>query len=315
MQGVSGLGAARGTRVVLFAVLGAVAALVAWFALAPPLGRAQNPGMTASLPPYDYTGFESHLILNATGVAGGFPPDHVPGSLSILFAKGFAFDPQSVSTTCSSAQADPQNNTCPIASRIGRGTIDVTLSGLLSGNDQAQITVFQMAPQATGDIAGVAFYFFINDTKNQFQFQGTSIGHLKPVSGDPQFGTVIDIPKLSFPSIPPGINITLDDMKLDIGAPDLAASAFAGSGSTTTAPAKHHRKKHKKHKKRHKRTTKSHRRSASRAQAKLNPKPVAHSLLTNPSTCGGSWPIRVNWGYSDGIRTVDAAAPCAAPPQ
>jgi hypothetical protein len=298
-------------------VLGVAAVLAACYALAPAVGRAQSPGMTASLPPYDYTGFQSHLILNASGPAGGFPANHVPGSLSIFFAQGFAFDPQSVSTTCSSAQADPQNNTCPIASRIGRGTIDVTLSGLLSGNDQAQITLFQMAPQAPGDIAGVAFYFFINDTKNQFQFQGTSVGHLKPVSGDPQFGTVIDVPKLNFPSIPPGINITLDDMKLDIGAPDLSASAFTGSGSTTTTPVKHRHKhkKHKKHKKRRKHTTKTRGRRAALAQTRLSPKPVAHSLLTNPGTCSGSWPIRVSWGYSDGTRSVDAAAPCAAAPQ
>jgi hypothetical protein len=290
--------------------------VLACCALAPALAGAQTPGLTASLPPYDYPGFQSHLILNEVGAAGGFPANHVPNSFSILFAQGFAFDAQAVSTTCSTAQADPNNNTCPIASRIGRGTIDVTLSGLLSGNDQAQITLFEMPPQAPGDIAGVAFYFFINDTKNQFQFQGTSIGHLKPVSGDPQFGATIDVPKLNFPTIPPGINITLNDMKLDVGAPDLAASAFNTTGSTTTTPVKHHhKKKHKKHKKHRKRhSTKRRGRRAALAQSKLNPKPVAHSLLTNPSSCNGSWAIRVSWGYSDGTRGVDAGAPCAAAP-
>jgi hypothetical protein len=172
-----------------------------------------------------------------------------------------------------------------------------------------------MPPQAPGDIAGVAFYFFINDTKNQFMFQGTSIGHLRPVSGDPQFGSTIAIDKLQFPTIPPGINITLNDMKLDLGAPDLSASMFAGSSASVTAPVKHrrHRKKHRKHRKRHT-TKKTHSRRAIAGQAKLTPKPVAHSLLTNPASCSGTWPVRVSWGYSDGTRSADAAAPCAAAP-
>jgi hypothetical protein len=298
------------------AVLGASIASALVWALAPAVGKTDAPGLAASVPPYDYTGFQSHLILDDAGPAGGLPANHVPNSFSILFAQGFGFDPQAVSTTCTPAQADPSNNTCPSASRIGRGTIDVTLSGLLSGNDQAQIALFEMPPQAPGDIAGVAFYFSINDTKNSFMFQGTSIGHLRPVSGDPQFGSTIAIDKLQFPTIPPGINITLNDMKLDLGAPDLAAAMFTGSSSTGTTPVKHrhHRKKkHKKHKK--KRTTKmTHGRRATAGQAKLTPNPVAHSLLTNPASCGGSWPIRVSWGYSDGTRSADAGAPCAAAP-
>jgi hypothetical protein len=296
-------------------VLGASIASALVCALAPGIGKADAPGLAASLPPYDYTGFQSHLILDDVGPAGGFPTNHVPNSFSILFAQGFGFDAQAVSSTCSPAQADPNNNTCPSASRIGRGTIDVTLSGLLTGNDQAQIAFFEMPPQAPGDIAGVAFYFFINDTKNSFMFQGTSIGHLRAVSGDPRFGSTIAVDKLQFPTIPPGINITLNDMKLDLGAPDLAAAMFTGSSSTGTTPVKHrhHRKKkHKKHKKRT--TTKTHGRRAAAGQAKLIGKPVSHSLLTNPPSCSGSWPIRVSWGYSDGTRSADAAAPCAAAP-
>jgi hypothetical protein len=297
------------------AVLGAAIASGLVWALAPGMGSAEMAGLTASVPPYDYAGFQSHLILSDVGPAGGLPANHVPDSFSILFAQGFGFDPQAVSTTCSPAQADPNNNACPAASRIGRGTIDVTISGLISGNDQAQITFFEMPPQAPGDIAGVAFYFFINDTKNQFMFQGTSIGHLRPVSGDPQFGSTIAIDKLQFPTIPPGINITLNDMKLDLGAPDLSASMFAGSSASVTAPVKHrrHRKKHRKHRKRHT-TKKTHSRRAIAGQAKLTPKPVAHSLLTNPASCSGTWPVRVSWGYSDGTRSADAAAPCAAAP-
>jgi hypothetical protein len=302
-------------RAVLGAAVASALALV--WALAPGVGSADTPGLTASLPPYDYTGFQSHLILNDVGPAGGLPANHVPGSISILLAQGFGFDPQAVSATCSPAQAqgDPNNNACPTASRIGRGTIDVTISGLISGNDQAQITLFEMPPQASGDIAGVAFYFFINDAKNQFMFQGTSIGHLRPVSGDPQFGSTIAIDKLQFPTIPPGINITLNDMKLDLGAPDLSASMFAGSSASGTAPVKHrhrHHRKHKKHKKHPRKKT--HGRRATAGQAKLIAKPVAHSLLTNPASCGGSWPIRVSWGYSDGTRSADAAAACAAAP-
>ena len=294
-------------------MLGAAIASALVCALAPGVGAADTPGLTASLPPYDYTGFQSHLILNDVGPAGGLPANHVPGSLSFLFAQGFAFDPQAVSTTCSPAQADPNNNTCPSASRIGRGTIDVTISGLISGNDQAQITIFEMPPQASGDIAGVAFYFFINDTKNQFMFQGTSIGHLRPVSGDPQFGSTIAIDKLNFPSIPPGINITLNDMKLDLGAPDLAAAMFTSSSASGTTPVKpRHHRKHKKHKKHLRKKT--HSRRATTGQMKLIAKPVAHSLLTNPASCSGTWPIRVSWGYSDGTRNGDAAAPCATAP-
>jgi hypothetical protein len=298
-------------------LLGTIAATAVASAVMPAVSGADTPPLTATLPPYDYTGFESHLILNEVGPAGGFPQNHVPNSFAIYFAQGFSFDPQAVSTMCSNAQAtgDPNSNNCPIASRIGRGTIDVTISGygLINANDQAQITLFEMPPQSPGDIAGVAFYFFINDTKNNFQFQGTSVGDLKPVSGDPQFGATISIPRLNFPTIPPGINITLDDMKLDVGAPDLAAASFTVAGSTTTPPARRrHHKKHKKHKRRHHTTHRGRR--ASVALTKLNPKPVAHSLLTNPSTCGGSWPIRVSWGYSDGTRNTDAAAACAAAP-
>jgi hypothetical protein len=299
-------------------MLGAAIASALVWVLAPGIGSADTPGLTASVPPYDYTGFQSHLILNDVGPAGGLPANHVPSSFSMSFAQGFGFDPQAVSTTCSTAQADPNNNTCPPASRIGRGTIDVTISGLISGTDQAQITVFQMPPQAPGDIAGVAFYFSINDTKNQFMFQGTSIGHLRSVSGDPQFGSTIAFDKLQFPTIPPGINITLNDMKLDLGAPDLSAAIFASSSTPGTTPVKRHHRKHKKHKKHKKHarhpSKKTHGRRATAGQAKLIPKPVAHSLLTNPASCSGTWPIRVSWGYSDGTRSADAAAACAAAP-
>jgi len=242
------------------------------------------------------------------------PANHVPNALQIFFAQGFSFDPQAASATCSTAQANPNNNTCPSGSRIARGTIDVTLSGLLTGNDQAQIAMYQMAPQAPGDIAGVAFYFYINDTKNQFTFQGTSVGRLHTLSGDPQFGTTIEIDKLQFPSIPPGINVTLNDMKLDLGTPDLAASQFNVTSSTGSTPTKKHHRKHrrKRHKKHHRRKTTA--RHAGAVAAKLNPKPLAHALLTNPGTCTGSWPVRVSWSYSDGIRSVDAAAPCAVAP-
>lgn len=295
-------------------MLRALATAAGACALLPGAALADAPGLTASLPPYDYAGFQSHLILTEVGPAGGFPANHVPNSFAIYFAQGFGFDPKAVSTTCSTAQADPNNNTCPTASRIGRGVIDVTLSGALSGNDQAQITLFEMPPQAPGDIAGVAFYFFINDTKNQFQFQGTSVGDLKPISGDPQFGATIDIPKLNFPTIPGLINITLNDMKLDVGAPDFTASQFTVTSSNSPAPVKRRHKHHKrKHHKRH--VSKKHARHAAAAVTSLNPKPVAHSLLTNPPSCAGSWPIRVSWGYSDGVRNTDAGAPCSAAPQ
>jgi hypothetical protein len=298
---------------VRWAALGAAIASALVWVLVPGAGYAATPGLTASLPPYDYTGFESHLIVDDVGPAGGLPANHVPSSFSMSFAQGFGFDPQAVSTTCSPAQANANNNTCPPASRIGRGTIDVTISGLISGNDQAQITLFQMPPQAAGDIAGVAFYFFINDTKNQFMFQGTSIGHLRSLSGDPQFGSTIAFDKLQFPTIPPGISITLNAMKLDLGAPDLSAAMFASSSTPATAPVKRHHRKHRKHRK-HKKRTRHHGRRATASQAKLIPKPAAHSLLTNPASCSGTWPIRVSWGYSDGTRSADAAAACAAAP-
>lgn len=283
-------------------------------ALAPAASLADNPGLSASAPPYDYPGFQSHLILDDVGNAGGLPPNQVPSSLSLLFAQGFGWDPQAVSTTCTTAEAN--NNSCPTASRIGRGTIDVTLSGLLNGTDAAQISLYAMAPQGTGDIAGVAFYFYINDTKNQFQFQGTSIGHLKPVS-DPTFGTTMQWDKLPVPQVPPGINVTLNDFKVDIGAPDLTAAQFATTASPgTTTPTHKHKHKHKKKKKKHHAKKKHHvtRRRARAAVSTLNPKPLAHSLLTNPPSCSGSWPVRVVWGFSGGPRTADAAAPCSAAP-
>jgi hypothetical protein len=279
-----------------------VAAMTA--ALAPAPAFADQPGLTATLPPYSYAGFQSHLIIADVGDAGGLTPHKVPGSMSLLLAPGFKFDPQAVSATCSTAQANDQSNdSCPKASRIARGSIDVTIAGLVNGSDTATVAFYAMAPQASGDIAGVAFHFFVSDDKNSFQYQGTSIGHLKPLTGDPMFGDVIQFDKLPVPQVPPGIDITLNNLKLDLGAPDLSVSQFAATaGPGTQTPAQSHRK-HAKAKPK-----------SRRAQARLTPSPAAHSFLTNPPSCGGSWAIRVAWGYSDGQRTADAGAPCTTAP-
>jgi hypothetical protein len=129
------------------------------------------------------------------------------------------------------------------------------------------------------------------------------------------FGDVIQFDKLPVPQVPPGIDITLNNLKLDLGAPDLSVSQFAATaGPGTQTPAQSHRKhrKHRRHKagKRHAKAKPKSR----RAQARLTPSPAAHSFLTNPPSCGGSWAIRVAWGYSDGQRTADAGAPCTTAP-
>jgi hypothetical protein len=39
--------------------------------------------------------------------------------------------------------------------------------------------------------------------------------------------------------------------------------------------------------------------------------PAGAALLTNPTTCAGSWKVRLEVDYGDGPQTHDAAAPCA----
>ena len=280
---------------------GVAATLVLGLA-APTAGATPAPDGTAFVNPTK-AGVGSHLKIDAKGPDGGLTPKQVPTALGLALQKGFAFDPAAVPGTCTADQA--KNYACPADSVLANGSFLGLVEGPGFGaNGQpfdAAVTFFKAAPQQPGDPAGVVFSF----KEASSGFQGESLGRLMNLPGDPTYGSQIRFDKLPLPDLPPGITITINELKLDVGA---------GSDAPAHTPAVQ-RKKHKKHKK-HARCTKHskskrcrhrHRRSSSRAHARAA---ATGSFLTNPPACATSWTIQLQLDYANHQERREAAVPC-----
>jgi hypothetical protein len=301
------------------AVVACLAAAVLLALAAPALSDTQPaPAGLATLVP-DNAAAPSHLKLDAEGPGGGLEAGKLPSSLAFAWQKGFTIDPSAVPGVCSNSQAD--NGQCPDSSRFASGTIDLVAhgGGFAPGGSHytANLTLYVGPPQQAGDPAGAVFHFI----EPSSGFSGSSRGRIDNLS-DPTYGTEVRFDKLPLPSLPPGFTFDLQSLKLDVGviggqsaAPSgsgTGSGSGSGSGTGTTNTPGHRRRRHRRGRTLHIRHHAVRKASTGAASAAGARAASASSFLVNPPTCSGSWSVRLQIGYSDGVQERDASAPCTS---
>ena len=249
-----------------------IAASVALTAAAA-LASTAPPG-TLSLVP-NTAGHASKLVIDAS-LGGNAQSNAQVQSVVLSGTRGLRFDPRSRRARCTSQQAS--NFGCPAASRIGTGQAQGHASGALVPGGRydftASIQAFLAPPQQSGDLAGVVLQF--NEPKSGQR--GSTTGRVVPVASGP-FGIQLRFDDLggAMPP-PPGVTITIDRLQMTSGAKRRVVRS---------------------------RTVRRHGR---RVRVRRR---ITYSLLTNPRTCGGSWPYQLVVTYSDHQQVYDGSAPCS----
>jgi hypothetical protein len=230
---------------------------------APAAGSPLPAGAVALRPPALSAG--SQLEVVARGTDAGFRNGQLPDALAIAFQTGFRLRPGAASATCTVAKAN--DDACPAASVLGTGSIDVVLSG---ARYVAGLQFFRAAD-------GVIFYF----KEKESGFNGASLGTVRAAAQAP-YGPVLAFDKLPLPVLPPGLDLRLDRLVLDLGTAGRKGrcTRYRGKGPK--------------------------RRCVKRA------KPPG-SFVTNPSACAGTWAIQLRWGYRNGEELREGAARCPVP--
>jgi hypothetical protein len=278
-----------------------------------PAAASMAPAGTAKLDP-STAGAGAHLLLDAQGPdGGGFHKQEIPGGLALSFNKGFTFDPAAVGGVCSDDQAN--KGQCPPNSIVGTGLLDVLAEGFAFGANgtqyTAQLTFFRAAPRQAGDPMGIVFYFFVK-VDSSTNYSGATVGRVLTLD-DPILGTQIQWDKLPIPPLPPGLHFTLERLRIDLGAgaatPPVRVKPAVKNCRKVRIHGKTYYRCHRKVKGWHCRKSGKH---------YLCRKPRAHSaqdggaFLTNPTTCTGTWRIRLELAYPSGNEVRDADAPCTA---
>jgi len=258
-------------------------------------------------------GAGSHLLLDAQGAdGGGFHKQEIPGGLTIAVNKGFAFDPAAVAATCSDEAAN--NDACPANSIVGTGLLDVLAEGIAFGPSgqhfTAQLTFYRANPRQQGDPMGMVFAF----KELSSGYHGTTIGRVMSID-DPILGTQVQWDKLPIPSLPPGMHFTLERLQVNLGA----GAATPPTRVKPPAKKKPNCRKVRRHGKRYylckKRVKKMRcRKSGNKwlCRKRASSAQDGGAFLTNPTTCTGTWRVRLQLAYPGGIETRDADAPCTA---
>jgi hypothetical protein len=282
---------------------GKIALALACAAIGAPPAAAST---TATLNPAT-AGAGSHLLMDAQG---GFHKQEVPGGLAISFNQGFAVDPAAVAGVCSDDAA--KNDACPSNSIVGTGVLDLLAEGIAFGPSgqefTAQLTFYRANPRQQGDPMGIVFAF----KETSSGYHGASIGRVKSID-DPILGTQISWDQLPVPPLPPGMHFTFERLRLDVGAGTATPPVRVKPKSKPNCrKVRRHGKRYFLCRKRVK--TMRCRRSGSRWLCRKRAKSAQDggALLTNPTTCTGSWRIRLQLAYPSGIETRDADAPCSA---
>ena len=181
-------------------------------------------------------------------------PDANAREVQIEFQHGFRFDSHAVGRRCSPGQA--AQDACPAASRIGSGTADGDYTvGATSGTFTATIDVYLAAPTHPGDVAGLV----VSVHEPQSGFAASATGRvIRHRSG--RFGYENRFELSDGQSPPPGVTITVDRVRLAVGA--------------------------------------------TRRE---------HSLITNPTTCTGSYLVRLDASFAGRPDYVRDAHPACRP--
>jgi len=117
---------------------------------------------------------------------------------------------------------------------------------------------------------------------------------------DPVYGSQIRFDKLPLPDLPPGITITINELKLDLGA---------GTAAPAHTPAVQRKKKHK----RLPVCTRKRRKHCRHVKKKTRAHAAATgAFLTNPTTCTGNWTVALELDYANHTERREATVPCTA---
>jgi hypothetical protein len=288
-----------------------VSVVVLTGAVTAPAWASQAPDGTAKLDPAT-AGAGSHLLIDAQGPAGGgFHRREIPTGLTIALNKGFGYEPGAVAGICS--DDDANNDRCPPNAIVGTGALDVLAEGYAFGPDgqhfTAQLTFYRANPRDPADPMGIVFSF----RETSSGFHGASIGRVMTID-DGALGSQLRWDQLPIPKLPPGMSFTLERLRIDFGA----GSATPPQRVQPTAKkkkkrARRCRKVTRRTRSGRKRTVfvcrKKHRRRRSSSRARSA---QAGALLTNPTSCTGSWKVRLELTYPSGTEQRDADAPCAS---
>ena len=290
-----------------------VALLCAGIAAAP-AAASTAPAGTAKLDPAT-AGAGAHLLLDAQGAAGGgFHKQEIPTGLSIALNKGFAFDPAAVGGVCSDDQAN--NDQCPPNSIVGTGLLDVLGEGFAFGlNGQqftAQLTFYRANPRQAGDPMGMVFAF----KELSSGYHGTTIGRVMALD-DPVLGSQVQWDKLPIPELPPGLHFTLERLRADFGAGTATPPNRVQPTPKRKPNCRKARRHHKlvyicKKKPKHMSCRREKHHFVCRRRHRARAAQDGGAFLTNPTTCAGTWRVRLQLVYPSGTEVRDADAPCTA---
>jgi hypothetical protein len=250
--------------------------------LAFPASAAAQGDVTVTLTP-PTPGKHSRLSLHASGsaVSSG---QQTPKSVSLFIARGFKLDPRARHGRCTAEQARSFN--CPVDSRVatGRAQGEVTLPPFPAFPFSAFVEAFLSPKAQPGDIAGVV----VEGRESKTGRQAVIHGRLLPLPGGGQFGAELrfDDFDLGQQQAPPGASAKLTNLDL---------SVEARRRVRTVRVVK--RRVHTRH------GTKVRRRRKVRIRR--------YYLITNPTTCTGSWPYQLRATFPTDPEVVrDGSVPC-----
>lgn len=280
------------------------------WAAGPALADTAPAGTVAEVPAN--AGAPSHLGIDAKGSGVAFGGSFPVGVTVALF-KGFTLD---LAAAGRCGDSDAGAGTCPASSQIASGIVNGTasLAGLFSQTVTAPVGVY-LANAHGGDLADVIFEATVQGAAEAAR------GQLVAVS-DPTYGYEFRFDPLPTVTAPLGTTVTLNEFALNVGS---SATGPAVTPTPTPKPKKCKYGKSKSGKckarpktckygraksgncksKPKKKTTKSA--TIARATAAAT---VTHNLITNPTTCTGSWPAQLRIRYSDHTQVLDAPIPC-----
>jgi hypothetical protein len=286
------------------------------WAAQPAAADSAPPGTVAEVPAN--VGAASHLGIDAKGTGAGFG-GAFPQGVTLALYKGFTLD---LAAAGRCGDTDATAGTCPASSQIASGVVSgsASLAGLFSQPVSAPIGVYLANPTA-GALADVIFEATVNGTVEADR------GQLVAVS-DPTFGYEFRFDPLPTVMAPAGTTVTLDEFALNVGA------SATGPGTTPAPKPKlkpcrkgyHHNSKSKcvkntpklkpcktgyHHNSKHKCVKNTpKKKTATKSVVAAAATTVTHNLITNPTTCTGSWPAELRIRYSDHTQVLDAAIGC-----
>ncbi len=262
-----------------------------------PAAADPAPAGTATAQP-NQVGKPSSIVIRASGSSGGLGQS-LPQGVTVALFSGFGVDLGAVSERCGAS--DAKNATCPAASRVATGQFQGQAS--FAGTQQpisGTLNAF-LAPPSGGDLADVVVEVSAGGQSRSGR------GQLVAVNQAP-FGYELRFDPLPASMVPPGASVSIDQLTLTIGA----SRVEGARPPVPKRPAAHrrHRRCRTKHCARRRRASRHRRVSAPRRGKRARGPAVTHSLLTNPSTCSGSWPLQLRVRYSDHTDVRDAPIAC-----